>query len=54
LRIDQSPQPIPVTSVKKETPEERFLRLKWLSDVTGKRLIRVYLDDEKHQQGHHR
>jgi len=54
FRIDQSTQPIPAVSIKKETSTERFQRLKRTADATGKRFIHVYLEDEKRRQGYQR
>ncbi|QBD75201.1 hypothetical protein EPA93_04005 [Ktedonosporobacter rubrisoli] len=55
FRINQSTQPIPAVHVRKETSEERFARLKRTADATGRRLVQVYLEDErKRQQGSQR
>ena len=54
FRIDQSTQPIPVVSVKKEGQVKRMQRLKRTADVTGRRLIHVYLEDEKRRKGNQR
>jgi hypothetical protein len=52
--VDQSTQPIKALSIKKETPAERMQRLKATADATGRHFIHVYLEDEKHRQGHQR
>jgi len=46
-QASQLSQPIPVGSLRKETPQERFARLKRLADATGRRLLHVYLEEEK-------
>lgn len=51
FRINQSTQPIPVITVKKETQEERFARLKRTADATGRRFLHVYLEDERRRKG---
>jgi hypothetical protein len=51
---NQSMQPIPVVSIKKETPEERFQRLKQTADATDKRFVQVYLEDERRRKGNQR
>lgn len=50
FRVDRAPQSVQNTSVNKETPEERFRRLKRQSDATGKRFVQVYLEDERQRQ----
>jgi hypothetical protein len=50
FRVDQSTQPITAISIKKETPEERFKRLKATADATGRRFVQVYLEDERKRQ----
>lgn len=49
---DQPTQPIPIVSVKpaQETPQQRFQRLKRIADLTGKRLLYVYLEDERRRR----
>ena len=54
FRIDEHTQPIPAISIKKETPEQRFKRLKATADATGKRFVQVYLEDERQRKGHQR
>jgi hypothetical protein len=54
FRINQSTQPIPAVTVKKETPEERFARLKRTADATGRRFVHVYLEDERRRKGNQR
>lgn len=51
LYSNQATQPIPVTTIKKETREERFVRLKRTADATGKRFVQVYLEDERRRTG---
>jgi hypothetical protein len=46
---NQPTQPIPIITVRWETSQERFARLKRTADATGRRLIHVYLEDEKRQ-----
>jgi hypothetical protein len=50
FRVDERTQPIPVISVKKETPAERLRRLKATADATGRHFIHVYLEDEKRRK----
>lgn len=50
---DQDTQPLPIVRVRSaftETSQERFRRLKAVSDATGVRLLFVYLIDERSQQ----
>lgn len=54
FHINQSTQPIPTVTVKKETPEERFARLKRTADATGRRFVHVYLEDERRRKGNQR
>jgi hypothetical protein len=54
FRIDQSTQPIKAISVKKETQQERMLRLKQTADATGRRFIHIYLEDERKRTGNQR
>ncbi len=49
--INYSTQPVPAISIKKETKEERFARLKRTADATGKRFVQVYLEDERRRIG---
>ncbi len=42
---------IPVMSRRKETPQERFTRLKRAADATGRRFLHVYLEDERQRKG---
>ena len=50
-QTSQPSQPIPVVSIRKETPQERFTRLKRTADATGRRFLHVYLEDEKQRKG---
>jgi hypothetical protein len=50
-QTSQPGQPIPVVSIRKETPQERFARLKRTADATGRRFLHVYLEDEKQRKG---
>ncbi len=53
-RSIQPSQPIPIVTVRRETQQERFARLKRMADATGRRFIHVYLEDErKRSQGGH-
>ncbi len=52
FNIDQPTQPIPAISIKKETKEERFKRLKATADATGRHFVQVYLEDERKRKGH--
>jgi hypothetical protein len=54
FHINQSTQPIPIVTVKKETQEERFARLKRTADATGRRFVHVYLEDERRRKGNQR
>lgn len=54
FQANQPTKPIPVVSIKKETPEERFQRLKQTADATGKRFVQVYLEDERLRKGNQR
>ncbi|MEO6891320.1 MAG: hypothetical protein ABI324_20230 [Ktedonobacteraceae bacterium] len=49
MNNDQPTQPIPFTTMKhsQETQQERYRRLKTTADLTGKRLLFVYLEDQK-------
>lgn len=49
---EQPTQPIPIISAKpvQETPQQRFQRLKRIADLTGKRLLYVYLEDERRRR----
>ncbi len=51
---DRSTQPVPIVMARKETQQERFARLKWIADATGRRFIHVYLADEKRRKGDQR
>lgn len=51
FKIDEHTQPIPALSIKKETPEERFKRLKATADATGRHFVQVYLEDERQRKG---
>lgn len=46
---EQATQPIPIAAIKKETAQERYQRLKRTADLTGKRFLFVYLEDQKRQ-----
>lgn len=50
-RINQPTQPISIGTVRKETREERFARLKRTADATGRHFIHVYLEDERKREG---
>jgi len=50
----QPSQPIPVVTVRRRTPQERFARLKQIADATGRRFIHVYLEDERRRKGNQR
>ena len=52
FHIDQNTQPI--TLAKRETRDERMRRLKATADVTGRRFVQVYLEDERKKQGDQR
>ena len=54
FQADQPTQPVPAISIKRETSEERFQRLKQTADATGKRFVQVYLADERRFKGHQR
>jgi hypothetical protein len=49
-----STQPIPAGTVKKETEQERFQRLKRTAEATGRRFIHVYLEEERKRKGNQR
>jgi len=41
-------------SASGETQKERFVRLKQTADATGRRLIRIWLEDERKRQKNQR
>ena len=48
MHIDmQDTQPLPRIQYRQETQQERYQRLKALSDRTGVRLLFVYLSEER-------
>jgi hypothetical protein len=53
-QTSQPSQPTSVVSIQKETPQERFARLKRTADATGRRFLHVYLEDERRRRGHQR
>ncbi|GCE29467.1 hypothetical protein KDA_49510 [Dictyobacter alpinus] len=50
-QMSQSSPTIPIARVRMETPQQRFARLKQTADATGRRLIHVYLEDERKRKG---
>lgn len=44
---EQDTQPLPTPGPLHETPPARFRRLKAIADATGKRLLFVYLEEER-------
>ncbi len=54
--IDEQPtQPIPIVTLRRsqESPQQFYQRLKRIADSTGKRLLFVYLEEQK-KSGHGR
>lgn len=45
--LEQDTQPLPVLRPPEETPAARFRRLKAIADATGRRLLFVYLEEER-------
>ncbi len=54
INSDQPTLPIAVTTIEKETQQQRFQQLKRTADRTGKRYIQVYLEDERKRRGSQR
>ena len=49
FHINQNTQPI--KTVKRESRDDRMRRLKATADVTGRRFVQVYLEDERKKRG---